>query len=233
MILTGFDPNDVETSPDELTLPAALVVVFYRETSRGHDAMAATPAAVTAELSELVLRSRVRIEGGALTVVDSTPTGIRWCDELLAEFSDKTDNGSTAMDLALWTSSPLDALDPHREAAIETGVLQSRSTRSFGVLKRTEYTAESTVRDEVLGRVRETAQPGSDPAPRTAALAAILHANGLDEKLGLSADEVARLGEIAQSDRVVASIKDLISEVLIPLIGAVTGAGTAVFGSNG
>lgn len=195
-----------------LTLPEQIVLLSYRY-GAAHDGGRSAIACAGAEIGELVLRGRVKVAGpkhksrgfelflwpGVIQVVDATPTGLAWADELLGElerhssswwrlpFPGMPPTGSEGGVVALdkWFRLRGDeALLRHRDALTERGVLIPSPGFQPGQEER--HYPDPTVRNELISWLRAV-HAGRVPLDGpTMLLLTLLEQTRLDDELGLT-----------------------------------------------
>lgn len=133
-------------------------------------------------LAELALTERIGLEKGRLVAADHpAPTGDAELDAVLARIA-----GSPRRHKPEWWVRKLRSRTLRRlfvGRLVSGGLVRPRTRHVVGLFPVTRYpAADPTARDRVEALLR-AAIGGAPPDPRTAALAALVHAVGLDRKV--------------------------------------------------
>lgn len=205
-----------------LTLPDEFVLLLHNGEGAHYPIEMPTVATSAARVGELALRSRVRVEDRKLYVIDESPAGIPWFDELLGRFAKKGGGEGKPVDLGSWLTFELSTFSEHRDFLVQNSLLDKRTKKTLGFIKSSEYYPEPGVRDRVLAELSAVARSEREPGNRTAVLAAIVHACGLDKKLGFTDSERARLDRIAKGEELGESVEAVVAELAIAITTTMT-----------
>jgi hypothetical protein len=114
---------------------------------------------------------------------------------------------------------------------VAAGVLADVQYRWLGLFTRHRYPVTAPdAREEVLGRLRAAVVDGQSPSPRTAALASMIGAAGLEKRVFPDADRRVvrrRLRELADGDWAAKAVRDAIAAIHAATVGAAVAASSA------
>lgn len=153
-----------------------------------------------AQLAELELAGRISVEAGEVVVLDAGPTHDADLDELLAKIA-----GSAR------TREPVHWVMKRRSAGLAVyarrlelaGVLRGESRRLLGFVPHTVFPiVDAGTHDALLAQVRVALDDPAPPAPRSAALIALLQASAIARRLISDPEHRARVQRIAAEDAV-------------------------------
>jgi hypothetical protein len=187
-------------------------------------------------LTELVLDGHAALEGNVVVAVEGHP---RPTHPVLAQALDAVATRRQHRPKAWVSRLARTARRDLLAGLVEAGILTEERHRILGILPRLRHpmadTADPAARDEPLGRLRAAVLDGAVPRPRTAALAGMVSAAGLDRAVFPDADRRAvrrRLKEIAEGDWATKAVRQAIAAVQAATIAAVTAANTAASSSG-
>lgn len=178
-----------------------------------------------AQLIQLALAGRVAIRDGRVMVMDPSPTGDRVQDAALGEIArrgkpKKAENLIPKLVKGL-RRGLMDQL-------VSRGILIARERRVLGLVRVTRYPAQDyRVQRQLRERLRAVILRTAAPDERTAALAAVIQAAGL-ESLILSRQErkeaEPRMRELAAGEALGPGISKAVASVNAAAIAAITAA---------
>ena len=149
-----------------LTLPEEFALLSLADTGKMIDSGQAAGGCAVAELGELALRGKlllrqrehkvfgwnaIRQITQVIELVDPTPVGLAWADELLAELTNEPEAMSPAK---LWRRRyrRRNPFHWHRDALVAHGLV--RYVPSRGLFRRARYLPDPTVRNRLIDEVR-------------------------------------------------------------------------------
>lgn len=179
-----------------------------------------------AELGELVLTDRVRLEKKKLTVLDAEPSGTGWIDDALALVARKAGPKNKPVPATTYIQSRTSARKQHAEALAERGLMR-HERKSMLLIKYDGFTPDPGSRDALIARIRGAARNEIELDDRLALLAALVHATGLHVVLGLDRAERKRLKEISKGEQLGGAVRDVIAETTAVLAVTTTVAAGA------
>ena len=184
-------------------------------------------------LTELVLDGHAELEGNVVVPAEGHP---RPTHPVLAQALDEVATRRRHRPKAWVSRLARSARRDLLAGLVEAGILTEERHRVLGILPRSRHPlAEPAARDEPLGRLRAAVLDGATPEPRTAALAGMVSAAGLDRAVFPDADRRAvrrRLKEIAEGDWAAKAVRQAIAAVRAATLAAVTAANTAASSSG-
>ncbi|MFF5986744.1 GOLPH3/VPS74 family protein [Prauserella flavalba] len=204
--MTGTNPT--------LMLPDELVLLLHKEDGAHYPGPSVTVATGAARVGELVLRSRVALEGRKLRVTDQSPTGLAWADALLAEFAKRSGDEGKPVDLSWWLSFELGTFSDHRDVLVENGLLRKETKKFLGLLKNSHFYPDEVAREAALTELTALARGQREPDNRTALLGSIAHASGLDKSLGFTDAERDRLDALAKGENLGGLVESTVKEAV-------------------
>ncbi|MEU8397943.1 GPP34 family phosphoprotein [Nonomuraea sp. NPDC048892] len=200
-------PEGTVLAPPRLSLPEAFLLLSYRY-GDVHDRHQSAVACAAAELGELALRRRLRVvprkkirvfgfecylSPSKIHLLDATPTGLAWADELLAELETAArQRGGTATDsrrepisLRQWLKRRGDrALLLHRDALTGGGVLFH--SPGSGPDQEERHHPDPGVRDALASRLRAATEERVPMDGHLLLLSDLVEEAGLNGELGLT-----------------------------------------------
>lgn len=181
----------------------------------------APPIIAAAEAGELALRERVSLENKKIHLVDATPVGVPWLDEVLAKIEVKTRRGSKpSASSAGFSMRNSRIVRKHRDLLSEKQVLAPERTTFLGI-PLTRYVPDAATRDAVIAELRRAAQ-GGDVDDRIAVLCGLVHASNAAPSLGFDKEERAKLKEISQREGLGQAVQQTVAVLTaVALAGAI------------
>lgn len=193
-----------------LTLPGAFALLLHKPSGRRSRNSMAPPIIAAAEAGELALRERVSLENKKIHLVDATPVGVPWLDEVLAKIEAKTRHGSKPYGIFRWLFMRNSRIvRKHRDLLIEKQVLTPERTTLLGI-PLTRYVPDEATRDGVIAELRRAAQ-GGDVDDRTAVLCGLVHASNAAPSLGFNKEERATLKEISKREGLGQTVQQIVA----------------------
>lgn len=211
---TASDNTAPMSAPAQLSLPEEFLLLSYRY-GDAHDYDRSAVACAGAELGELALRRRVQVaprkwktklfhfqgyvSSGEIHVLDLTPTGLAWADDLLAELERlanpprrhmPSDTGGTAsrsrpISVYKWLRLRGDkALLLHRKALTERRVLLH--SPGFRPGQEERHYPDPSVRNELISRLRAVDDERIPMDEHMLLLLNLVAEAGLNDELGLT-----------------------------------------------
>ncbi|OIJ86101.1 hypothetical protein BIV25_42160 [Streptomyces sp. MUSC 14] len=149
-----------------LTLPEEFALLSLADTGKTIDSDQARAGCNVAEVGELALRGKLllrhrrnttfyvnglRWNADVIEVVDRTPVGLAWADELLAVLA-KEPEAAAERKLLLRRYRRRNAFHWHRDALVAQGLVRHVPRR--GLFRRARYIPDPTVRNRLIEEVR-------------------------------------------------------------------------------
>ncbi|TDD85318.1 GPP34 family phosphoprotein [Saccharopolyspora karakumensis] len=209
-----------------LSLPEQFVLLLHKPNGSYCSTSDHTGAA---ELGELVLAGRLRLEKKKLTALDAEPAGIGWIDEAVEHLRHKAGPKRKSVAATTFIQSRRNARKVHATALAERGLMH-RQQKSFLRISYDRFTPDPGSRDALVARIRAATRNEVELDDRLALLAALVHATGLHVVLGLDRAERKRLKEISKGEQLGGAVRDVIAEttaVLAVTTAAAAGAATS------
>lgn len=190
-------------------------------------------------LVSLAHRGKIQVDGKKqVQVIDSRPTGVELLDAALSEI----DRDPKTRKVQSWLNRLPSKLKPlkHRTAdlLVHRGLLLREGRKVLWIFPGTWYPpADSSLRDELVRRVRATVTGDAPAEPDPAALALLLHAGDCLRRL-LEKDERKGLGrrmkQLARSEELAGDVGETIQAMQAAILAATTAATTVAItsGSN-
>ncbi|RCG26727.1 hypothetical protein DTL70_06660 [Streptomyces diacarni] len=167
--MSGFHPHSPpypRPFPQPLSLPEEFALLSHLPSGKVHGKLRAVAGCAAAELGELALRRRVLVRPRETTVLgvraqithraglellDISPTGLPWADEVLAELSRFPVSREGWINIRQWLRERRrHAFGVHTAVLMERGVLRQRS----GVLGGKRCVPDEGVRGAVVAQLR-------------------------------------------------------------------------------
>ncbi|WP_395297890.1 GPP34 family phosphoprotein [Kitasatospora hibisci] len=150
------------------------------ESGQAKDRWAAGWTVTSGLLLELALAERVRVDGGAVEVVDSSPTGSALLDGVL-ERIDAWARSSRSPTVAGWLRKDRGkSAEASLASLCAQGIVTEESHRVLGLFPVRRYPeADGAAERELRGRLAAVVLEGAEPDDRTSGLIALLHGAGL------------------------------------------------------
>jgi hypothetical protein len=205
----------VTEQANKLTLPEEFVLLLHKPNGSYYATADQTAAA---EIGELVLQHRIKLDGTKLLVLDPRPSGIAWIDELLSEFQKKSGVTNKPVELTWWLPMRTGAFKAHRAALTEHGLLTHKSKKTLGFIPSDRYYADDLVRDALVSEIRQVARVERPIDNRLALLCALVHRSGLVNMLGFDNAERAMLKSIAEGE----NLGDAVESAIVATTVAIT-----------
>ncbi|MEV0702898.1 GPP34 family phosphoprotein [Saccharopolyspora sp. NPDC050389] len=157
--------------PSRLSLPEEFVLLSYRDGGTVHDSSQVAAGCAAAELGELALRRKllVRIRKGKkfgfdvyfpsdarIQLLDASPTGLGWVDELLAELAQRgaAEVGGNVR-LRRWVRQRRVALALHRAALVERDLLRHEPGKDLaGIFRGERHYPDYAARGMLLAAIQ-------------------------------------------------------------------------------
>lgn len=214
----------MSSPPRLLTLPEEFVLLSHLESGkvRDHDQMSFGCAA--AELGELALRRKVLIRPrksrkfgidfyrpqGDIELLDTGRTGLVWADGLLADL-EVSAAGPDPVTVREWVRQRRrEALDLHREALTERGLLLHRPHRFPG---KDRYHPHAVTRDALIDEVRACIHDPSRLDAHLLFLCDLVDASGRVRDLGIRTSWRVALNWLRRAGAVVESLPEELQDV--------------------
>lgn len=195
-----------------LSLPETLVVLgLDADQGTTRDRLALSYAIAGAQLAELELAGRISVDADQVVAVDAGATGDTDLDELLAKIAG-ADRPRTPLHWVMKRRSA--GLDVYARRLVTSGVVRGESRRLLGFIPRTVFPiVHAGTRERALDAIRAALADPLAPAPRTAALIALLHASEISQRLVSVPEHRARAQRIAVHDVVASAVGRAVAAV--------------------
>jgi hypothetical protein len=163
-----------------LSLPEEFALLSLTDSGKPRDSAQAVDGCAAAELGELALRRKLLVRSrksemlgfdayrphpAEIQLLDTSPTGLVWADDLLAELGRRCASGHERIVLRQWLRQRRGAFSLHRDALAEYRVLHHKPGRHSGLFRfigRERYYPDSVVRNALITTVR-AASSGQSP----------------------------------------------------------------------
>ncbi|MFJ3791563.1 GPP34 family phosphoprotein [Kitasatospora sp. NPDC090091] len=146
------------------------------ESGQAKDRWAAGWTVTSGLLLELALAERVRVDGGALEVVDSSPTGSTLLDSVLERIEAWTRTGKSPTVEGWLRKDQGKSVEASLASLCEQGIVTEERHRVLGLFPVRRYPeADGTVERELRSRLAAVVLEGAEPDDRTSGLIALLH----------------------------------------------------------
>lgn len=232
----------VAVSAPRMSLPEEFLLLSYTRHGNIHDHARSVAGCAAAELGELALRRRIRvaprhkinlfglqcyISSGKIHVLDLTPTGLAWADDLLAELGrlatpkDRTTSApapSRPIALHKWLRRRDDrAFLLHREAMIERNLLYRPGSPSEDEER---HYPDIAVRNLLIDRLQAVTSGKAPMDEHTLFLLDLVGEAGLNDQLGLTLSIRQRL-DYARGVGAVAAVPEDMRDTSTLLSGSI------------
>ncbi|WNM29181.1 GPP34 family phosphoprotein [Streptomyces sp. Li-HN-5-11] len=167
---------------------------------------------------ELAMAGRVSVDQGRITVLDTTPTGVRLLDDRLRMIDVWAAGKSRPPKVTEWlTKDKRKVLDAAVESLVERGLVSRQQHQVMGLFPVRRFpAADGTAERELRARLEELVLRRAEPDDRTVGLVALLHGAKLHRLAfpDLPRKEVTpRMREISEGQWASESVRKAIQEM--------------------
>lgn len=213
-------------TPHGLPLPYAVTLLLHKTHGGRYAGTNRDVVVAAAEFGELVLRHRIAIDRKRLRVLDPSPVGLPWCDELLAELARKAGPHSRPFKLASFLQQSR-RFQVYRAALAESGLLVRTTNTFLGFIPYERYFAHAPTHEALLDELVQVARAQRPVDNRLALLTAVVHSGGLVRPLGFGSGERRTMKSIAKGEHLGGAVEAAVVAASAGITAAAIPAGGA------
>jgi hypothetical protein len=221
------------SAPRALTLPEEIALLLHKPNGTIYASRNPGTTTVAAEIGELALRHRVDIQKSKMHLLDASPSGVAWIDELVAALRKKSGPKEKPVALSSWLKSRLSALKTHRVALVEYGLLHHQRQKFLGLFPDHRYIPDAIVRDSIISEIGQVARVERPIDNRLALLSGLVHSSGLVSVLGFEKPERSMLKSIAKGEGLSGAVDEVIAATSVAMSASIVAASSAGDGGGG
>jgi hypothetical protein len=211
-----------------LSLPEEWVLLSLKDSGKTRDSGLAVTGCAAAELGELALRRKLLVSARKFSIfglhgyrpypaeiqlLDTSPTGVPWADELLADLERHRASGQGHLFLLPWLRQRRrQAFTLHRNALAERSVLRHTAGARFApfrIFKPERYCPDPGVRNALITQMRAVGSGQSRLDERALFLSDLVESSELYKDLGVTLKTRYRLDRASGTGTVASVPEDL------------------------
>lgn len=216
-----------------IALPGEVALLLHKPNGSYYATANPNIAVAAAEIGELALRNRISIERKHLLVLDPSPSGLPWFDELVAELRRKSGPKEKPVNLANWLSRRTRAFKTHQALLAECGLLVRTTNKFLGFIPYDRHFVHEPTHGSLLNELAQVARAQRPVDNRLALITAVVHAGGLDRALGFGRDERRMMKSIARGESLGGAVEAAVAAASAAITVAAAGAAAAGGGGDG